>query len=368
MLYSAAVISFAVAIFVMPRDEFSPEENRMLAEPPRLTAESLINGDFAKDVSEYCADSFPFRTALLRLNSAYSLSLGRLENSGVMKGKNQNLIKRSELYDNEKLATALAAVEEIKKFAENRGCPTVFLCPPRAVDVLTDYSPLPLSPDTELWQRIEDENALCVTDLLKDKANEGEYVFYRTDHHWTTLGAYYAYTVLGNALGYEPYPISAFTAEEVCNNFFGSSYSASLMPNTAPDSITAMRYECDTAIKVTDVNTGEVFGLYDADALDGVSKYNFFLGGNRAHLFIENGEKEEILVIKDSFANSLVPFLSRHYNVTLIDPRYLRTPLDELVADLYSTKEISALIIICNPETLYTESGLKNFPIFHQSP
>ena len=368
VLYVVVTLFFAAAIFVLPRTEFSSEENRMLAEPPKLTSDTLISGDFAHGVSDFCADQFPFRTKLLRLNSAYSLALGKLENGGVMKGKNGNLIKRLELYNIDKLDTNLATIKNLRKYAEDRGGISVFLCPPRAADVLSDFCPLPFLPDTELWQKIEDENALCVTDLLKEKANAGEYVFYRTDHHWTTLGAYYAYAALGEKIGYTPYPISAFTPTEVCSDFLGSSYSASLLQGVTADSIISMRYDSDTNVKVTDMNTYEVFGMYDDDALQKVSKYDYFLGGNKAYLRIENGDKPRLIIIKDSFANSLVPFLARHFNIDLIDPRYLRTSLSELLETLYEGTEKPPLLIVYNPETLYTEAGLKNFAIFSQSP
>ena len=359
--YAAVVIFFAASIFVMPHRRFSPEENRILSEPPRLTANALLDGGFAKDTGDFFADHFPFRTELLKLNSAYTLALGRLECGSVMRGKNNNLIKRLEIYDENALKSNLKAIKELRQRAEDRGISTVFLCAPRAIDALSAYTPLPLSSDTELWEIFKENNALCITSLLKEKADSGEYVYFHTDHHWTPLGAYYAYVTLGERLGYEPYPLSAFNEAEVCSDFFGSSYSASLMPNAVPDSIIALRCERDSDVQVKDKSTGEVSGLYNSSALDGTSKYDYFLGGNKAYLKIESGDKPRLVLIKDSFANSLVPFLSLHFNIDLIDPRYLREPLDRLLNSIYDEGDIHALLILYNPETLCADAGLKKF-------
>ena len=133
------------------------------------------------------------------------------------------------------------------------------------------------------------------------------------------------------------------------------------MPNAVPDSIIALRCERDSDVQVKDKSTGEVSGLYNSSALDGTSKYDYFLGGNKAYLKIESGDKPRLVLIKDSFANSLVPFLSLHFNIDLIDPRYLREPLDRLLNSIYDEGDIHALLILYNPETLCADAGLKKF-------
>lgn len=362
VLYALIIPVVSVLIFALPREAFSPEENRMLAELPSVGLNSLLDGSFGEELSAFCCDRFPLRTQLLHTDTRLSEGLGRLESGGVMRGKNGNLIKRLELYDAETLVENLNAVKRICAYAKSMDTKAVFFCAPRAIDVLSGFSPLEFDPHAGgLWDKINQYGALTATDTLHKKAESGEYIFYRTDHHWTSLGAYYAYAELGKHLGYSPFPLTDFTEEQVCGDFLGSSYSASLFPSVNPDAITAFRFESDGEIKITDQNTGEVFGLYDENSLSSASKYDFFLGGNKAHLKIESGKKRRLVIVKDSFANSLVPFLSRHFDLEIIDPRYLRRPLSELLDSIYANGDAPALLLLFNPETLCTDAGIDNF-------
>lgn len=324
---------------------------------PRLSVESVVDGRFTDKFSAFCTDRFPFRTRMLTLNSSFELGLGKLETKSVMKGANGNLIKRLEYNSFEKLEENISAIENICEHAKENGGKAIFFCAPRAVDVLGDYCP-PLfdsAKSGEVWEHVT--NAQTLTEKLRTKAAAGEYVFYKTDHHWTTIGAYYAYCQLGKSLGFSPYPLSDFTPETVSEDFYGTTYSASLLPTVTPDKITAYRYEGDEKIKVTDMSTGKSSSLYDLTALDGSSKYDFFLGGNKAHLRIESGNPRLVL-IKDSFANSVIPFLARHFDIDVIDPRYLREPLENTLANLYSTEENPNVLILFGVDTLTEDVGL----------
>lgn len=358
-LYAGVVIAVWTAFLFLPTKDFSATENRILAQTPELSAGSLLDGSYTKGFSDFCADQFPLRTSLLTLNSSYELGLGKLESNGVMLTQNKNLVKRLEYAELDMLKANLAAIDAIRHQAEGYGVDSVFFCAPRAADVLEHFCPAPFASGEKEWALTEQHNALTATEILKTKAESGEYVFYKTDHHWTTLGAYYAYRELGNSLGYTPYPLSDFEAETVSDSFFGTSYSASLFPVATPDKINAMRYDGDGKITVSDVSTGKKSWLYDTSALKGSSQYDFFLGGNKAHLRIESGGKPRLAVIKDSFANSLIPFLARHYDIDLIDPRYLRQPLAEILISLYEQKEKPTLLLLFGIDTLTGDVGLK---------
>ena len=356
-LYCVLVLSLSALLFFLPKEDFSPKENRILAKMPRLSAENLIDGRFSEDFSSFCADRFPFRASMLTLNSSFELGLGKLEARGVMSGADKSLIKRLEYNNYERLKENLSVIDEIREYAQSKGKKAVFFCAPRAVDVLGGYChPLfDTQKSKEVWEHVKD--AETITEALSHKAEQGEYVFYKTDHHWTTLGAYYTYVRLGKLLGYSPYPLSDFTLETVSNDFYGTTYSSCLLPDVSPDKITAFRYEGDEEISVTDTSTQKVSGLYDFSVLDTSSKYDFFLGGNRAHLKIKSG-KPRLTVIKDSFANSLLPFLARHYDIDVIDPRYLREPLENFLADIFSDEEPSDVLILFGVDTLMGNTGL----------
>ena len=360
-LYAGVVIAVWTAFLFLPTKDFSATENRMLAQAPQLSAESLFDGSYTKSFSEFCADQFPLRNSLLSLNSSYELGLGKLESNGVMFAQDKNLVKRLEYAELGMLKANLSAIDAIRDTSRGYGVDSVFFCAPRAADVLEHFCPAPFASGEKEWTLTEQHNPMTATEILKAKAESGEYVFYKTDHHWTTLGAYYAYRELGKALGYTPYFLSDFSPETVSESFFGTSYSASLFPTATPDKITAMRYDGDSEITVSDVSTDKILPLYDTSALAGSSQYDFFLGGNKAHLRIESGGKPRLIVIKDSFANSLIPFLTRHYDIDLIDPRYLRQPLEDILVPLYRQKEKPTLLLLFGIDTLTGDTGLKKF-------
>ena len=171
-------------------------------------------------------------------------------------------------------------------------------------------------------------------------------MWYNTDHHWTTHGAFLAYTSLAGALGVPPYPLSDFDRVTVSEEFLGTSFSKSGLYSSACDSVTLYRYEGDTELSVYDHETKETKnGLYFFDKLTQKDKYLVFLGGNYSRITITetSAERPKMLLIKDSFANALIPFLARHFDLNVIDPRYFVGDISELIKD---EKYDKALILI----------------------
>ena len=236
-LYGSLVLIFSVLLFALPKKDFSPTENRTLSGIPRFSPQSVLDGSYMEKFSSFCADGFPFRSFFLTLDSSRELALGKLEADGVMLGRDGNLIKRLEYNDASLLKSNLNRIEELRLFVEGKGADSVFFCAPRGVDVLADFCPFPFDGTrcAGAWEELGE--AVTATEELREKAASGEYVFYKTDHHWTTLGAYYAYAVLGKELGYSPLPLTEFTVEIVSDSFLGTTYSAALIPSTTPTAL-----------------------------------------------------------------------------------------------------------------------------------
>ena len=166
---------------------------------------------------------------------------------------------------------------------------------------------------------------------------------------------------LGEVFGYVPYPLSAFEAVTVCDDFLGTSYSASLPPLCHPDNITAMRYNDDDCFICTDVITKKTqHGLYRENALASASKYEYFLGPNVAHLRItktDEPDRPALLIIKDSYAQCLAPFLARHFDIDLIDLRYFRTDATQVLREIVQAPNYAGTLILCNVDTLTADVG-----------
>ena len=300
---------------------------------------------------------------MLKTKSLAEFSLLKRENNGVALLTNGYLVKHFS-YSKQEIATLEDNLKKINVLIDAlsaTGHPAVFLCAPRAVDILGTESlqePSPRSPWTAVARAFP--APFTVTSLLREKSRLGEAVWFHTDHHWTSLGAFYVYEALGSSLGYTPYPRNSFTEETISQTFLGSSYSTCLLPTTRADKIRVFRYEGDTEFLCTDVRTGQKNqGFYREEALDGKDQYTCFLGQNTAHLSItrESAPRPTLLVIKDSYAQCLVPFLARHFNVEMLDLRYFRGDATETVRRIITAPDYAGALILCNADTLTAEAG-----------
>lgn len=364
LIFALFLVLPTIFMLLLPRENFSETENRMLATFPTLDAESLADGSYARGIGKFYADHLPFRTELMKLKSSCELLAGKRQNSNVFFGKNMYQIKRLEACDSELLLQNRQAAERIAEHVSEVEKPVVTLYAPRAIDVLVSKLPwgYPKEAAGAPWEMLP---VSPLIERLSEKATRGEAVWYRTDHHWTSLGAYYAYEFLGKPLGYTPLPQAAFRKEIAKEDFFGTSASASLFPLKKADSIIRYRFEGDEDFLITDLSTGETHeGFYYDEKLSTADAYASFLGGNFAHLLItKSGEKNRplLLIIKDSYANCLVPFLARHFDLELLDTRYIRTASFEMLDGITAKGEYAGTLLLWNAETLCSDAGLFPF-------
>ena len=353
-----------VMLFLVPTDSFLAEENRMPASFPNADADSLLDGNFAAGFEAYMADRFPLRGTFLKLKATSELLAGKKQNGNVMFGKDMYQIKRLETFDREILQKNKNAADSLASHLSKTNKPCVTLFAPRAIDVLTSKlrGGYPADASQGVWDILP---ISPLTGTLAEKAERGEYVWFRTDHHWTALGAYYAYAELGPSLGYKPLAISAFHKETVKDDFFGTSAAASQFPIRKADSIFRYRYVGDMDFTVTDLPTGQTQnGFYRDEKLHGSDAYASFLGGNFAHLRIKKSGTEDrplLLIIKDSYANSLVPFLAIHFDIEMLDTRYIRGASWEMIDAITENENYAGALLLWNAETLCADAGLLPF-------
>ena len=190
---------------------------------------------------------------------------------------------------------------------------------------------------------------------ITESAQGTDPLYYRTDHHWTTLGAYYAYCEIIKSFGdidLKPAPLSEFTIEQASDSFYGTTWSKAGMKWIKPDTIEYFRYEGDEDCITKIEDTGTSFkGFYDRSYLDKKDKYSSFISGNNGRVDITRADgqkREKLLVMKDSFAHSMIPFLARHYDLVILDLRYYSASIAKLVL----TEGISRVLIIGNIDNL----------------
>jgi len=215
---------------------------------------------------------------------------------------------------------------------------------PTALDIYSDY--LPYSKST--WSQKSEIDSFYSSlsgsafgiDIYSTLySNRDQYIYYNSDHHWTSLGAYYAYNQIATALDFKPYSKNQFDLEHATNEFYGTFSSKSKIEVDA-DTIDLYNL-ASNEFKVTEVivNDGKQEKSYDSiyfrDWLDEKDKYSVFLGQVQPEITIKTNvaNNKKLLIFKDSFAHSLVPFLSLHYSeIKLIDLRYTNKNYRDLAA------------------------------------
>lgn len=332
----------SIGLCAFPAPRLSATENRYLAAFPTFSAKALANGAYTAALDTYATERVPFRGICRHAYAAFELALGRNESHGVILCRDGSLCRRFEV--NEQVYERnLAALPRLQKSLA--GLPFTVAAVPRRIDVQSKL--LPAHYDTareqNIWEKLP-AGVVTFSDATKDTQ------WYRTDHHWTTEGAYFAYVRLSRHLGYTPYAANDFTPTTVSQSFLGTSAAAAGFLGITPDTVQLWRYDGDESYRVLrDGKPAEFAGLYDTDKVNGSDQYSLFLGGNCGILQIDLGEKDArptLLVIKDSFANSLLPFLARHYRIRAVDPRYCADKLHSLAAG------VDAALLLCGIQSL----------------
>ena len=310
----ALILFFGIAILLLPPRELSEKENRNLAQPPKISVGSLLSGEYFTALGDFYKDQFPLRDSFTAIHSLAELSLGKIECNGVIPTADGKLIALPKYDDVSLIRRNLISIQANK---------SILYVPPRAIDLAKESLPSAYSLDDDVTRFLPEDTAKLFYEFLESGNS-----YYNTDHHWTTQSAYFAYTQICQKLQITPYPKDFFKIETVSENFYGTSFSKSGLPSAlvSPDTVELYRYEGDNGFEIYINDTKQSFtNLYDYDALNTSDKYRVFLGGNYAHLSVkaaEGKERPKLLLVKDSFANSLIPFLALHYDIEVIDPRY----------------------------------------------
>lgn len=304
-------------------------ENRYLAKRPTFSVGALFVGEYTSDYETYITDHFFLRDSWITLKSYTELALMKTENNGVYIGKNGTLLERFDEPDQSRVDANINAVNAL---VENAGVSVYLALIPGAVKIWEDKLPA-FAPNYDQGGLIEyiyantTANTVDIYGALSTHSNE--YIFYRTDHHWTTLGAYYGYTSFMDALGRSPSPLSSFDRETVSTGFYGTVYSSSGVRWVRPDEMEIFVKE-PAGMQISNYSDGNPNDglLYDYEYLEKKDKYSLFFGGITPLLQIttQNTEAPSLLILRDSFADANVPFLLEHFSeIHVMDLRYNRT-------------------------------------------
>ncbi len=368
-VFLVMLYSLSIAFLIKPAESFSDEENRELAQFPSFTASEFFSGGFSSDINKYFADQFPLRNTFVGIKALTELALLKQENNGVILGENGQLTVRYSAIQMIDPVTKNIVVNNVDKFLpasleseaqyiarlsdslSEKDISFALLMPPRTIDVAASAFSYPSENSQALMSEISrifgaGEYFIDIAPEMKERYDNGEYVYYKTDHHWTSLGAYYCYRAIMEHFGLEPYPLESFERETVSDAFYGTTHSKGGFKFVEPDTIEFFSLESIPAESFTTTIydkgkniTGSFSGFYDLSYLDRKDKYSAFISGTNAYTTViaDSGEdRPKMLILKDSFTNSLVPFLALHFDlelVTLDDYSQVRAMIAERAGD-----------------------------------
>lgn len=327
-----------VLVFAVPARSFSENENRKLAEFPEFHQNEVVSGKWQENLNDFLTDQFPLRDTLTAVSSALTRLVGIRDMNGAYIGKDgyyfELVTERGfprDRYQNN--------LRHLEAFAmAHPDLPVTVLLAPSAGIILPDKLPT----FAELYDAdrsyLEAKNMLAsctvldVRDTLTSAVRDGAQIYYRTDHHWTTYGAYLAYTDYCASKGVLPKTYAEFAPHTASDEFLGTLYSKVLDASALPDTVEIPTVP-DTLTVTAD---GEEISMFSSDVLEGKDKYLVFFGGNYGEVVIRNEAAtngKTLLVVKDSYANSFVPFLAETYQtVIMIDPRYFGGNVTDVIA------------------------------------
>ena len=347
---------------IIPDREMSEEENRMLASKPKLTFSTLVNGDFMEQYEEYLSDQFAGRDLWHRMKVGLDRFGGSRMENGIYIGKDGQLLQDIQVPDQEHLSENLDAIKEFTETYQD--IPVTMILVPDAACILNDRLPWLAS--------VEDQNQMIsmVEQSLGDSVtwvdaasalnkHKREKIYYLTDHHWTSLGAFYTFQEAAPALGIEEDVSDKFLSYTVSDSFNGVLASESGAGLGTEENIDIyVPREGDNDVIVNYVNESKrTTSLYDSSKLETKDQYGVFLGGNTSLIDIRtvSTSQKRLLVVKDSFANSFIPFLAPYYReIVVVDPRYYSGTIE----DIMSSYRITDALFLYSGNSFFTDNSI----------
>jgi len=358
-VFLAFIALFFLLNLLLPDRDFSEQENRSLQTAPVFSAEKLFSGKFMSEYESYCSDQFVLRDQWISMKARLELILGKAENNGVFLCSNEQLL---EPFAAPSLADMDSRIYSINALAENTSVPVYVGLIPSSAEIYRDLLPVGVRNDSQIeaidyvYSNVKAEG-IRFSETLSE--HSGEYIYYRTDHHWTSLGAYYGFTALAEAMDISFPALETFTERKtVSDSFYGTSYSTSGFAWVEPDSmetfvdqpeqVSLTRYEGLDGVPVP---------LYDSTRLQVKDKYSYYLGGNTPRLVIDTGDsdKPSLLIVRDSYCDSLVPFLLDSFSeIHLLDLRYYRNSVSSYVSE----NEIDQVLVLYSVNNFFTDRNI----------
>ena len=332
-----AFISFWIILtvlnFIAPTRNFSENENRILAKLPKFEIEELISGKYVDKLNNYINDQFVFRDIWLKIKSIEELLLGKTENNGVYIGKDGYLFEKIK-YTDESEEKVTSLVEKINNFRKNTNIYTYFMLIPNSIYIYQEKLPKFVQTFNQkevikkAYSMTENIKVINTVDILEQ--NKDKYIFFKTDHHMTSDGAYLLYLEFCKVANIDA--VTEYEKQEVTDSFLGSYDSKAQVVNQKKDKIVVYKNLNNTDGITAYYDKQTTDSIFNEEFLNKKDKYSYFLNGNNARVLVKTRQKngKKLLVIKDSYAHIMSQFFCQNYEeIHFIDPRYYSNSIEK---------------------------------------
>lgn len=363
VLFAAGLLITLGVHLAIPDRAFSQVENRALKQTPGLTGTTLSDGSFAKELTGYLEDQFPLRDQFIRLKARMEKLLLRQENNGVYINSSDYLIDK--FTPNSQELTKQKA-EALNAFARvHTGIGLSVMLVPTKIQVLEDLLPAyaPVSSQKEYLANFYKylSSGINKIDLIPKFSDlKDNYLYFRSDHHWTQTGAFAAQEEYLKSLRLAPRTENEYSIRKVAQDFQGTLTAKSGIPPRVPDDLNLYvpNNPEDLVVNLTEEQR-KLTSLYQMDLVDGQDKYLVYLGGNYPIVRITTSSSQDrrLLILKDSYANAFVPFMTKDFNeITMVDLRYYTGDVNRLVEEYL----ITDILVLYNINTFNDDNSILN--------
>jgi len=360
-LFICYIVFFVAVNTLGEKKTFSETENRVLQSKPTFSVEKLFEGRFISKYEKYKVDQFFNRDFWIDVKVKTDKLLLKKSSNGVYLGKDGYLLEDFEKPNEENVSKNLKAISDFSN--KYKDVKQYMLISPTAVSILRDKLPL-AAPVIDQQKYLDeyskklDSNVTFVDTYATLLEHKSEDLYYKSDHHWTTLGAFYSYQKLAEDMELSSKDSDDYDIELVSNSFEGALASESGY-KTDLDKIKVYipKDENDQVVVNYEEEQKKTATLYDSEKLEQKDKYQVFLGGNHPIVKIDttSDSGKTLLIFKDSYANCFIQFLTTHFSkIILVDPRYYYEDIDELMKN----EGVDEVLYLYNANTFFSDTSL----------
>lgn len=339
VLFALFLGGMSLLYWLLPKKGFSELEKRELAAIP------AVGADFGENMETYMADHLPGRGFFLGVGAYWDLFTGRQSAKEIYPARGNRLVEAPA-----EMGRGLDNIDYVNQFRQNTGLSVDLLLVPSAGFALEDSLLLPHRPyeDGAILQQLYEASQASPVDVTTLFLQNPEALYYRTDHHWTSLGAFTACNAYLRQLGLaelEPWEFEVQTIPD----FYGTTYCRSCLWLTPGEDLEI--WQGSGKIEVEGASA-----LFDMDKAASSDKYTVFLGGNQSLVRLKNEAGQgKILVLRDSYGSSFAPFLAQSFaEVILVDLRYYKNS----VSRLCQAEEIDRVLVLYSLNNFLSDRNL----------